>query len=1731
MSTLSSLLQSELSALSNESRRKNPEIKDACEKVIMIIRTAKDRANFSEELTKTEETLKPIYLACNTKNPKWTSIAMGCLQRLIVHRAVPETTMAPILKMLSEILTINSEVQLKVLQTVLPLVTNYDCIRGELLNTALLICFKLQESKVPMVNNTAAATLRQLVIVTFDKKITLTSSDHIGVDLSSEKGSSELDVQALVSSLSPDAKDAYFLFQDLCYMTGGETPILLKLPSLNRSFGLELIESVLTNQPQVFLKYPEFTCLLKEKLCSIVIRTFSEKGDFPQTVRVMRIVFLIIRLFNEALPTEVEIFVSMLIKILETEGVLWHRVLAAEVIRGICSNQELLKSIYKGYDKNSSYDGASNLFREIIRVLGKVVQENPLQFRSSSLRKNISEVSSGSYSLADPGLFTTNGALMRVQCIDQLDKTDAPSIPEGYILLLILISTEAIVSGLCQTGIPNIKEISAKTEESSNNNTSLDISSLKLGSEASLIKEMVDLSWTGILATLSFLVKLPMDEELTLLVVNALKQFTLLCGVFDIIAPRDAFLGCLYRNAFPHVASYETQSTDSFSGMLSSGTFSGSNLSSTNSQVLTERHVIFLKAILEIAQQLSEVLDDSWFLVLDALQHVQHLLQPDGKMFRNSSNVSKEGLSDLSNRELIQEIRRFFEDIKYLNDASFASFLKCLTRLAVESSGSIFISEFITNEESTDQSGEESTETTQDLSSRGVTLNRGLFKLEENLFSIEQLKLVCLSTMPRLINQSSAYLWNLILNNLINIANGIATAPGVRNQTCESIADILITGMNCANSLRLDSHKRIQFQMLNPLARWMGLPKYGGGVLDRIQERLSPHVSVQKAAIETLDKLLQNSGHSFTFGWNIIFDMLLSACPAHLGASPSVMADQQATDANSESQASRTSVKLVRIAFPCLQLICTDFLAPLPPSCLRDCVLTVGRFGMQEEDLNTSLTAIGMLWNVLDYIQKRLDSPLNDTPLNSENNLIDFHAKFHSESPDSSSLRQLQLLTLEQLAFICADPRPEVRNGAIQTLFRTITANGSVLPVPVWNSLIWKILFPLLDSVSTIYCNLESNPENKVKERRAGSPDMMFHHSRNTAKKQWDETRVLILGGLANVFRDFLVELVKIPDFSKVWDTVLTHIVESALSDSPEVSLASLRSLNKLLSNNISINKISKELVIELWKMAWIQWRDLGQILTNENEIDIKITSLITPLPSQTEGEVITALAVPHHALKLRRVDQSILTCYIESFIPIFEKLGLAGFLDNDWNALLTILYEILCYSFSQEYPLDIESPSPLQNAILKLLEPLLNANSHQTLPLILLRTLPDFCLLAYTESDHITALKKPRYVSLCCSILNNISDLLISNVSLPALYYDKSTIRRIFNMLANIIKPKYDGPNTGSREIPLWKMATAVLNKSGQSILKALDDSDLNSLALSSFVSSYIDVLEILFEKQAPPLEMTVSELEVDERFEIDSLVLAFRSIIPSLHHPEAPEELLLRVINVLQSVSMLEAQTDLQSHSPGPSTPYTFLSKEQLAFASLRCLICLCMDADERKKLVEADTHDDADPYSLPPEEADFLTFGHRAIFEVVVPARVAHLASPVLMTRCLSVLTAFAQDIPLFGKRPLPRVRRDEILFLLRHLGDLNLPPDSCHHLLPPAPSAPLRAVVTEELLRSPAAHLFLLYPLLCQILWCRDSAIVGRVACCLQRIGQELGLGGPQFSLSPGNSLLPYDSHFQ
>jgi hypothetical protein len=124
------------------------------------------------ELAQRPNFVNPFIIACGTKNAKFTGIAVVCLQRLIVSRALPRSRLSQVLDALQQATSAGLDVQLKILQALPALLSNYSAdVKGELLVTALNVCFILQSSKNAIVNNTSAATLQQLVVSVFDKVV------------------------------------------------------------------------------------------------------------------------------------------------------------------------------------------------------------------------------------------------------------------------------------------------------------------------------------------------------------------------------------------------------------------------------------------------------------------------------------------------------------------------------------------------------------------------------------------------------------------------------------------------------------------------------------------------------------------------------------------------------------------------------------------------------------------------------------------------------------------------------------------------------------------------------------------------------------------------------------------------------------------------------------------------------------------------------------------------------------------------------------------------------------------------------------------------------------------------------------------------------------------------------------------------------------------------------------------------------------------------------------------------------------------------------------------------------------------------------------------------------------------------------------------------------------------------------------------------------------------------
>lgn len=333
----------------------------------------------------------------------------------------------------------------------------------------------------------------------------------------------------------------------------------------------------------------------------------------------------------------------------------------------------------------------------------------------------------------------------------------------------------------------------------------------------------------------------------------------------------------------------------------------------------------------------------------------------------------------------------------------------------------------------------------------------------------------------------------------------------------------------------------------------------------------STPVELRRMGLETLHLILQSSGHTLVVGWEIIFEMLSSVCKP---VTPSVSESSDTLNSAHSVEGfkpklpplgyvnERGYTSLVKIAFQSLTLVC-DSLTSFSPEHLRLCIKTLGQFGKQA-DTNIALTAAAsLLWGVSDTIQaKRKDT---------------------EKEPEYSAL---WMFLLEELLGLCTDSRPEVRVGAIQTLFRTLQLYGGTLSLETWHECIWKIAFPLIELLT------QAVRQASPAQSHSDSPDP-------EVLAAWDDSKSLAFSSIGSLFSDFLVsKIVHLDSFADAWKAFLGHVCDSWLDDNRVITTPALRCLEKGLRAFSSARADLKERIVESCERVWESCDTMGKELT-----------------------------------------------------------------------------------------------------------------------------------------------------------------------------------------------------------------------------------------------------------------------------------------------------------------------------------------------------------------------------------------------------------------------------------------------------------------------------------------------------------------------------------------------------
>ncbi|THU96822.1 hypothetical protein K435DRAFT_722517 [Dendrothele bispora CBS 962.96] len=1766
MSSLAFLV-TELQSLASETRRKHPEIREAAEKSLAILRASPEQAtaNLASDGPQSEDLLRPVFMGCATKNAKVVAISLGSLQRLIALKAVPQSAVSRIISTMSDAMSQGVDIQLKILQTLLSLITNFPEVHGTLLGDALLLCFKLQESRIAVVSSTAAATLRQLVMFVVDKMV---DEDKRDGEMSSELLEEVTLPNGTKKVLGPSAKDAFSVFEDLCLLANSEKPNFLKLDYLHKTFALELIESVLTNYHIPFRKHTELTLLLQHHLCPLLLKALSDRPVFPLVLRCTRVIFILLKQFSEELQTEAEVFLMLLIKIIsdDVEGTQsdgsyhlsrpqWMRVLAMEIMRGLCSDAELMRNVWDRYD---AQDAGSKVFSALITALNRLVTEKPalLGVGSQMFGVGVSHEavspssSSGSGYGMDVGSvggmagmvataasatvsgvvgmmgssagLSLQGSAMKLQCIDQLDKADSPPIPESYIYLLAVQCLISLCEGFASFAAPLYSSIVIQKPRAAGEAVirappALDFGTLPPDEPSTkhlrIVRDIIESGWPALLAALSFVISTNLSDELFVDVLASYQAMTNVSGMLGLTTPRDAFFTSLSKFAVPSrvvlsVDSYhEPQTPRSASTLTENLGLSGP----AQPPGLSERNLACLKVLISSAMFLAGSLSESWFGILEAMQNADYVLtsrstQQNTPTKRMSMSMSSSGrslsgtggsaaaasmsqgsavssvppsssgprhplLSDLDAETMLNAMQRLFDASKNLEDGAFKCFVDALCRLSAEMVGMQTESSAldVIAEGDADETGaitgsmsgarlspHSSSLSLDKLSHRRRVSGIHITRLRSGDFGINKLGGVVLLNIHRLVYRPPEVAWDTTTTHLLSIIR-LAIAPhAIRIQAARVLDDILIVVPRNLTSTG-EVQAQVQRRVLEVLAQQV-MPESYIPV-----SNTSTSIELRKMGLDTLHQILQASGHTLVVGWETIFSMLESVCRAptlgRAASSESVTHVQSPGASPTKPRpmalglgmpSDKNYATLVKIAFQSLTLVC-DSVQLLSPEHLKLCISTLGQFGRQAET-NIALTAAAsLLWSVSDAIQaKRKDA---------------------EQDPEYSSLWMFLLL---EVLGLCTDERPEVRDGAIQTLFRTMQLYGATLSLETWDECLWKVTFPLIESLTS-----------EIRQRTGLPPGV-----EGSEEQTWDESKTLAFHSIGSIFHDFLSsKIIHLESFSKAWEVFVMHIQESVLLDNRTISYPALRCLEKAVkASSTSVPELNSR-VGEIWQKVWEMVDYVGEAVLKKNLTQLGVVGE-SALPKPFTQETLVAF-----------VDVIQCTRNISRAIE-----GAEWPLDR-LTRLMAILKGVLTYPNSPDYRPDIDTLPPVQTVVMSTVAGI-DLSAPGT-PSLVMRDLSEYATLPFLAAFDVpqnpksqTPQKRVTYIALSKKTMPTLVDLCLEFKNRLEIYTD-GTLEAVLSAYSIPVKLKYDcpAPSKHGKDQPLWKTATTSFLRIVRECAPQVKEfsHDISDERIEGIWRQVIDVFRggILADcTAAESLPLHVQEEE--ENFDLALIAALEIDVVPHLGDRRLPDSIVTQLAKVLAQGSRLYDTDSRLFDNSRSRTPDLPNGNDERGGLSPISQSYVKVDIEKHYG------HGSTDLGALLPRER-FSYWCFDLLFLICSDVtkdqedsrkRLAALSLPALLNRCKTALIGYVADEALRGNLPFPRAREDELLYVLRKLLDLRLWPGCLWAALSTDPTkycvekpsldAPTpSALIADAVRRSSVAHLFHFYSVFCEI----------------------------------------------
>ncbi|PGH16246.1 hypothetical protein AJ80_05269 [Polytolypa hystricis UAMH7299] len=1735
----SSILQTELSNLIQESKRKNPDLKNAAEHSLNDLKAlpSTSEAQLAADLVRKLHFARPFVIACHTRHAKLAPIGVVCIQRMVTSRSLPVERLKDVLDGLRETTSLGLDVQLKVLQTLSSLFQYYaGNINGELLASTLEICATLQNSKTVAVSNTAAATLQQLVVSVFENISIADEKPSTGtVTVSIEDGNLEI---------SPSSYDALRILDDLCRLLEGEKLEFLNIKSLSRIFVLELIESVLAGNDAIFRHHPEQVQVLRNRLMPLAVRYLAERHSFSLTVRVARILLLLLKDYLSLLAAECEMALGLLIYLLDADSAPpWKRVLCMEIFRSLYSEPGLTRHIYVTFDEQ---EGRKNIVREHMASLVRLASEKPsligvshqstlpvgpetsqdtIEDQLALEAVGVAGVLGSTSTTSSACGISSQWSLVRTPYLETLDKVDAPTPPDTYIYTLVLNCISAFSESIAKFILPltvaesrdrrrgrgstskkgdDIEQDGPQRSDSAKGSrkSSVPLNPLDLAAHPQIdaIQEsanMIDSCWPAILAACSTFLYAALDAEFYHNLVRSFQKLTHVAGLLRLGTPRDAFLTTLGKAAVPadlHTMSAstpiaspnrDTQHTlTAESPIPRSPSVSdlGGPAVDSSAGSLSTRNLLCLRALLNLGIALGPTLDQAaWSIVLETLQHAELVI----------------GVSTISTPRLASGNQ---------NGESSAPHV-------VEGTKGNLVSEVMAVQ----------------------TAAAKMFESAGDYPSI-QFKSLLLA------------LWNLS-RNPENVIASLAPeksllsprpsqAPHSHSRMHQNKRSISIA---LGRSRVRDDELKFVLEKVNNLAvanlERLALPQDDEGIWQTLTTNL---ISVSQDG---------QVSHSLRLKAGDVLDRVVFHS-IKLG---------NLTDETSRNQIQTRGLRALKAQISTLY-------EPerRPSSSLRATDFEVHEQGLETlkavlEECGESLVAGWDL--VFDLISSVFDEP---APIEAEENAPSGHPSpklrgvvvVKSPKLVRTAYNSLQLIASDFLALLppayllelvgsfsnfasqkedfnislttstafwnVSDfLRSQIDNFSIEGNFDVTSSEETLIALAkgddasVAKNALWLLLLLRIVDLSTdsrseirnsgIHTALrivdaygpQLPPQawqlcmNRVLFVMAESAQMQLVRIIQTSKsltsdetKQWIETTVVMTKGLSTLIGDNFDAILQSEDFEQSWTRLLQYFDSIIKIGLLELSEATFSSFAEVLSRIPKFDSVG----LDSLHRGWSVWAS-GHPISRERNLEPE-----TP-------------------------NQDALLAYVRSFKQLYRLLH-SKLSDTHINQILDNLQLAVWESVPSRYSMDVDHQSELQALVIECIKTLCLDRDYSQ-PAIAT------CLAKFTDSalTKVPAEQGPRGPTFVAFSKASIQLLgwYITTHGIKSDLFSKSTLSIALEHLANPILQKYTW--TGKDHEPvIWRIATTtsldILQVAIPYVEKQYQTSDRGNI--TRFWKCVVDICRgIVSVQRLEEQSISASTISSDESFDIESFNRLRELTIPSLGSAHISDKLRRDFACSLFSSSLLYPLQPFDMHQGTiEAEPLQDLYKVRLGRTydpppTLRSGIAYVL-IDTLFDLSSTSSLSTALSQPLPPGGSPASSI-RPAIHNVAPYIALAKAVSPYLILRCAIPLKAYIADQPLRGLMPQPTPARDELLYLLRRLVALKSEPAAIPSAGPAGGAQPAVAGEDEdedEDLEGPAfkKHLGWVYPLVVKAIpvagkEAGDSSVLESLENVLSRWGGE------------------------